>query len=138
MKEMMKRMGVDEDSVIMAHELTHALQDQHVGLKTLPLEVQDDDDLATASLAVVEGDATVAMMGWTFLKMGQPSSQVFTKMIANSLDQFVDVKSIPGAEAVENAPAFIRESLLFPYLGGLKFCITVGRRTRTSLPSTRP
>lgn len=130
-KEMMKRIGVDEDSVIMAHELTHALQDQNMGLKTLPLEVQDDDDLATAALAVVEGDATAAMMGWTFLKMGQPSSQVFSKFIVNSLDQFVDVKSIPGAEAVENAPAFIRESLLFPYLGGLKFCLTVGAKDKS-------
>ena len=47
-KEAMARMGIDEDAVIMAHELTHALQDQFIGLKTLPMEIEDDDDLVTA------------------------------------------------------------------------------------------
>ena len=130
-REVMRTRGIDEDAVIMAHELTHALQDQFTGLKTLPLEVQDDDDLVTASQSLVEGDATLAMMAWMIMKMGQPSKMVFSKMIASGLDQFVDPKSIPGAEAVANAPEFIKQGLLFPYIGGLKFCIAIGSKDKS-------
>jgi hypothetical protein len=132
----MKKMGVDEDSVIMAHELTHALQDQFVGLKSLPMEVQDDDDLVTASQSLVEGDATLAMMAWMMMKMGQPSKMAFSKMVASSLDQAVDPKSlsIPGAEAVANAPEFIKQGLLFPYIGGLKFCLAIGMKDKNFSP----
>ena len=130
-KEAMARMGIDEDAVIMAHELTHALQDQFIGLKTLPMEIEDDDDLVTASQSVVEGDATMAMMAWTFVKMGQPSKMIFNKAIASSIDQLVDLSSIPGAEAVANAPAYMKEGLIFPYLGGMKFCLAICAKDKT-------
>jgi len=46
-----------------AHELTHALQDQHFDLaKYLPSDTALDDDAATARRFVVEGDATFAML----------------------------------------------------------------------------
>ncbi|HEY6180550.1 MAG TPA: hypothetical protein VIX73_39180, partial [Kofleriaceae bacterium] len=46
-----------------AHELTHALQDQHFDLaKYLPSDPGLDDDAATARRFVVEGDATFAML----------------------------------------------------------------------------
>lgn len=46
-----------------AHELTHALQDQHFDLaKYLPSDSGLDDDAATARRFVVEGDATFVML----------------------------------------------------------------------------
>ena len=33
-----------QNRVVLAHELTHALQDQHFGLKRLPLEIKTNDD----------------------------------------------------------------------------------------------
>ncbi len=48
---------------ISAHELTHALQDQHFDLaKYLPIDGSIDDDAATARRFVVEGDATFTML----------------------------------------------------------------------------
>jgi hypothetical protein len=48
---------------ISAHELTHALQDQHFNLtKYLPSDGSLDDDATTARRFVVEGDATFAML----------------------------------------------------------------------------
>jgi hypothetical protein len=35
-----------QNRVILAHELTHALQDQHFGLKRMPLEIKNNDDRA--------------------------------------------------------------------------------------------
>ncbi len=46
-----------------AHELTHALQDQHFDLtKYLPSDASLDDDAATARRFVGEGDATLVML----------------------------------------------------------------------------
>jgi hypothetical protein len=46
-----------------AHELTHALQDQHFDLaKYLPSDTSLDDDAAMARRFVVEGDATFVML----------------------------------------------------------------------------
>jgi hypothetical protein len=51
---------------ISAHELTHALQDQHFELaKYLPSDASLDDDAATARRFVVEGDATFVMLLYT-------------------------------------------------------------------------
>jgi hypothetical protein len=48
---------------ISAHELTHALQDQHFDLtKYLPSDGSLDDDAATARRFVAEGDATLVML----------------------------------------------------------------------------
>ena len=48
---------------ISAHELTHALQDQHFNLtKFLPTDGSLDEDAATARRFVAEGDATFVML----------------------------------------------------------------------------
>jgi hypothetical protein len=48
---------------ISAHELTHALQDQHFNLtRFLPSDGRLDEDAATARRFVVEGDATFVML----------------------------------------------------------------------------
>jgi hypothetical protein len=125
-KGMMAMMGVDVDSFIMAHELTHALQDQFIGLKRLPIDVQDDDDLAIASKALVEGDATAAMMAWMFVKRGSPSKLLFNPATAGLLDGALDPKSIPGAKTLMNAPEIMKQGLIFPYLEGLRFCLAIG------------
>src|SRR6266581_710741 len=48
---------------ISAHELTHALQDQHFDLAHyLPSDGSIDDDAASARRFIAEGDATFAML----------------------------------------------------------------------------
>jgi hypothetical protein len=127
-KKQLDAIGVDMDSVTMAHELTHALQDQLIGLKTLPLEVEDDDDLARASLSVVEGDASVAMLAWAMAKQGVPAKTLFSPMMAGLLGSVGDLAAIPGADAVQNAPEYIKRGLIFAYEDGMKFCIAIGAK----------
>ncbi|HEX8111824.1 MAG TPA: hypothetical protein VF516_29030, partial [Kofleriaceae bacterium] len=53
-----------------AHELTHALQDQHFDLERyLPADSKLDDDAATARRFVAEGDATLVMLLYTMRTM---------------------------------------------------------------------
>ena len=53
-----------------AHELTHALQDQHFDLERyLPSDGKLDDDAATARRFVAEGDATLVMLLYTMHSM---------------------------------------------------------------------
>ncbi|HTL35828.1 MAG TPA: hypothetical protein VL326_22015 [Kofleriaceae bacterium] len=64
-----------------AHELTHALQDQHFDLaKYLPAGL--DDDQTNARHFVVEGDATFAMLVYTSASGGTASKET-TNLIMN-------------------------------------------------------
>ena len=53
----------DENKTVIAHELTHALADQHYDLDALQKTVKADDDRSLALSALIEGEATLAMFG---------------------------------------------------------------------------
>ena len=100
-----------QNRIILSHELTHALQDQYFGLKQLPLEAKDNDDRALAASALVEGDATLEMNQFALEGMSWKGLQ---QSVAGMLTQ--------NMERLQAAPRFLRESLLFPYIEGLRFC----------------
>jgi hypothetical protein len=52
---------IDGQKPVMAHELTHALQDQHFNLKRFDNWPKGDSDAELAAHALIEGDATLAM-----------------------------------------------------------------------------
>ncbi|HYY57993.1 MAG TPA: hypothetical protein VE842_11725, partial [Pyrinomonadaceae bacterium] len=52
---------VDGQKPVIAHELTHALQDQHFNLRRFEKWPKGDSDAELAAHALVEGDATLAM-----------------------------------------------------------------------------
>jgi hypothetical protein len=103
------------DRVTLAHELTHALQDQNFDLTTFPLRVKDNDDLALATSALMEGDATVLMTQFysEHLDVRNMLSDVMTGMLGQKTAKF------------QAAPAFFRELLLFPYQQGAEFATAV-------------
>src|SRR5262245_37608140 len=47
--------------VLVAHELTHALDDQHFDLDAVMTSAQEEDDRSAAAAAVVEGSGTAVM-----------------------------------------------------------------------------
>ena len=106
-----------QNRVILAHELTHALQDQNFGLLKLPLEAKNNDDRAAAASALVEGDAT--------LVMGQYMVKDFTW---RSLADTVGYSVTQSMEQIRKAPHFLREMLVFPYIKGQQFCDAVYAR----------
>ncbi len=105
-----QRMDVT-DKVTLAHEITHALQDQHFHLDRPPFKDKEkreelDDDTTFAALALVEGDATLTM---EMYKQGLSMSEKLELQRESA-----KVKT----DKLDNAPSYIRESLLFPYVSG--------------------
>lgn len=102
--------------IILAHELTHALQDQHYDLLSSPLHTRGNDDAVLAALAVIEGDATVAMAEWAARRVN--FGFLFEAIQFGGLSQ----------EALVTAPPFVSGQLLFPYLRGQTFVMQVYTR----------
>lgn len=95
--------------MFLVHELTHALQDQHYNLKTFPIN-SDNDDTALACLALIEGDATLAM--FEYYKKNLKIYKIFWDLLSYlSVDQ----------SELYSSPYYIRENLIFPYKWGIKF-----------------
>jgi hypothetical protein len=98
--------------MILSHELMHAMQDQHISLKTLPLEEKRNDDRTVAASALIEGEATLLMSDY----MARNASG---RMIFDNLSAMF----MQNMDELAKAPRILRESLLFPYQDGLAFCL---------------
>ena len=53
----------DENKTVIAHELTHALADQNFDIDALQKAVKTNDDQSLALSALIEGEATLTMLG---------------------------------------------------------------------------
>ncbi len=96
---------------VMAHELTHALQDQHFNLRRFDKWPKGDSDAELAVHALIEGDATLAMMQYILRKPER--ARDFMKSMGGT--------AASANEKIESAPRALRESLLFPYTQGMQF-----------------
>ena len=104
------RLGPVEE-VTYSHEFTHQLQDQNFDLGKLGLDAAKQSDRALAQLALIEGDAVSVQSAWTAANL---TPQELGELLAASLD--------PAAiDAIRKAPAYLRETSLFPYSDGLSF-----------------
>jgi hypothetical protein len=92
-----------------AHEFTHQLQDQTYDLGSLDTTSVDQSDRALAQLALIEGDATWVQLEWLQANL---TPEELGELLAASLDP-------EALEALNNAPAYLRETSLFPYQDGL-------------------
>jgi hypothetical protein len=102
---------------VMAHELTHALQDQHFNLKRFENWPKGDSDAELAAHSLIEGDATLAM---TLYMANHPLvALAFIKSLGNQE---------PASEQFKLAPRALRESLVFPYEEGLAWATQVYKR----------
>lgn len=121
----------DTQKPVLAHELTHALQDQRVNLDKWEDQSSDDlshnvaednkhiatDEEDTAREAVLEGQAMAVLVDYELAPMGRNilSNPEAVKKIADA--QGSDASS----PVLARAPLVLQESLLFPYREGLKF-----------------
>ncbi|MDW8355701.1 MAG: hypothetical protein RMK57_14345 [Bryobacterales bacterium] len=107
-----------QQQMALVHELAHALADQHFDLKRFLEGARDDDDMAAARLAVMEGQASWLMSEYLARRTGQSLRtspallQLLSQTAAISAEQF------PVFEA---APLYLRETLVFPYSKGMRF-----------------
>lgn len=108
---------VDGQKPVIAHELTHALQDQHFNLRRFEKWPRGDSDAELAAHALVEGDATLTM-------------QLY--IMRNPMRAIAMLKSIEASgsssEQIDKAPRALRESLLFPYQRGLTWVQSLFKR----------
>lgn len=103
---------------VMAHELTHALQDEHFSIEKWADAAKPNDDAEFARHAVLEGSAFAAMLDWTLRDKGASVRE------SPDLDRLLDPDMMTGGEKspkFDSAPQFVRDTLLFPYLSGAIF-----------------
>jgi hypothetical protein len=123
----------DQQKPVLAHELTHALQDQDVNLdkwespgsdnisRTFKQDqghvATDEDD--TARQAVIEGQAMAVFVDYSLAPLGR-SLRNSPQLIDVLLEQMTGNNSARDP-VLARAPLLLQESLLFPYKYGLKF-----------------
>ncbi len=109
---------------VMAHELTHALQDQHFNLRRFEEWPKGDADAELAVHALIEGDATLAMS--LYMAKNPLVALAFMRSLGStgtSSDQF------------KQAPRALRESLVFPYQEGAEWATQLYKRGGWSMVS---
>jgi hypothetical protein len=95
-----------------SHEYTHAMQDQQFDLTKLGIEDTGQSDRSLARLALVEGDASLAMEQWMLAHMS--TADVLTLLASGDL--------AAQQAQLDAAPAILSQTLaVFPYIDGLAF-----------------
>ncbi len=107
-----------EQRMVMSHELVHALQDQHFDLKAWSDAARPNDDAELARHSVLEGSAIAGMLEYMLREQ-----KISVKDLPD-IEQFIRAQMIGELDKqsqLGKAPAYIRDSLLFPYLAGTSF-----------------
>ncbi|MGH2838500.1 MAG: hypothetical protein ACRDJY_09180 [Thermoleophilaceae bacterium] len=117
-----------QGEITLAHELTHALEDQH-----FDLGIEGGlDDHRTARSALVEGTATVAMVDYL--------ARFLTGGIVGRDQALAQLQTADVLESDSGLPPYLQHSLLFPYTAGSRFVNVIGtwRPANNALRSTGP
>ncbi|MGD0990215.1 MAG: hypothetical protein ABR874_20585 [Candidatus Sulfotelmatobacter sp.] len=124
---------IEEQEPVMAHELTHALQDQDVGLdkwmkrgekdlgeiKRDPTSADiENDEIDDTREAVVEGQAEAVMLQYELVPVGRSITD--SPDLVDAMESQME-NGTEDSAVFKDAPIFLRESLTFPYSYGLKF-----------------
>src|SRR5450631_3392632 len=131
--------GLEQQRPVLAHELTHALQDQSFGLdkwkkagagdlverrgEPTPEDI-DNDEISTARQAVVEGQAMAVLVDYMLAPSGR--SVLDSPQVVEALKQGM-LKGGSESPQFSDAPIFIKEELTFPYRYGLDFEVALLR-----------
>lgn len=100
--------------LLAAHELTHALEDQHYDLDARLRKVKDDDDAVFARSAVHEGSATLVMAVYM-------AQRIDDGALKRAEMESLATTEAGRAEKLGAMPAVLRRQLLGPYVLGMAF-----------------
>ena len=123
--------AADEQKPVLAHELTHALQDMKVDLVTWsdltpnepPKTMSEDnkrlavDESGAAREAVTEGQAMVTFLDYTLKPTGKTLADA-PELGDRLKDTVADNSDSP---VMARAPLLLQQTLMFPYSEGLSF-----------------
>jgi hypothetical protein len=104
-----------DQKMVMAHELTHALEDQHFQIETWSKAARPNDDGELAREAVLEGSAMAAMIDYLLSETGRSLADL------PDIDPSMLVGDMGATPALKKAPPFLKDALVFPYFAGLTF-----------------
>jgi hypothetical protein len=132
---------MEEQEPVMAHELTHALQDQSVGLQKWMKKGEKDlgeikkdptpgdienDEMDNAREAVIEGQAQAMMFQYAIAPTGH--SIIDSPALVDAMEEET-LTGAPGTKVFNEAPIFMKESLTFPYSYGMDFVVKLMRKS---------
>lgn len=120
---------LDLQGPALVHEICHALQDQHFSLRRLTRPFKDNSDRQLAQAALVEGDCTGVMLEHILAPQGLDLGSMPDGLAGLARQNLTG----GGSPAFKAAPAFLRETLVFPYIHGLEMM----QRLRTRHPWSR-
>jgi len=103
---------------VVAHEVTHALQDQHYDLGRWLSELSPTEDGSLARAAVAEGDAMATMIAYLLEPMGAGVEDLppLSSLLRGQGSAIAD-----GYPTFDSAPVALQRLLLFPYVEGSDF-----------------
>ena len=104
-----------DQRMVMAHELTHALEDQHFHIEAWIKAARPNDDSELAREAVLEGSAMAAMIDYLLGETGRSLKDL------PDIDPSMLVGDMGSTPSLKKAPPFLKDALVFPYFAGLTF-----------------
>jgi hypothetical protein len=110
---------LSEQRMVMAHELTHALEDQHFQIEAWSRAAKPNEDAELARDAVLEGSAMAAMVDYLMLGTGRSLKDL------PEFDPSMLIGDLGTTPTLKNAPPFLKDALIFPYISGLNFSAAV-------------
>lgn len=119
---------------VLAHELTHALQDQNFGIdkylkvpkpKHEKYDVSSSEELS-ARVAVMEGQAAAVMIDYLLAPVGQNVQT--SPDLARAIQAGMLTES--DAPIFAKAPLYLREDMKFPYTYGLNFTLELLKHSK--------
>src|SRR2546426_3102104 len=124
---------IEQQKPVLAHELTHALQDQSFGLEKwmkagagdlaesrkepTPADIENDE-ISSARQAVIEGQAVAVLVDYMLAPTGQSLKD--SPLIVEALKQGMLVGTADSIQ-FRDAPIYMKEALTFPYRYGIDF-----------------
>jgi hypothetical protein len=111
----------DEQRMVMSHELTHALQDQYFHIEAWSKAARPNDDAELARESVLEGSAMAGMLEYEIRDKGLKLKDL------PDFDPSIFVGDLADTPMLKKAPPFIKDSLMFPYITGLNFSMSILR-----------
>jgi hypothetical protein len=117
-------LGEVERGATLAHELVHALQDQHYDLGRHVKYRPDATDEQSAVHALAEGDATSAMLDQMLAARGMRAIDLNDDLIGVEARGAIDV-----AVNTTQVPGIVKRSIVSPYVDGVMFVHWARRRS---------
>ena len=121
----------DMQKAVMAHELTHALQDQSYNLEKMSKHEEeiekhglenlnallDNDEQSTCRSAVLEGQGMIVLLDYMLAPVGKSveKSPQIVELMQSSMEKD------KGSPIFDSAPPLLQEELIFPYREGMNF-----------------